>query len=71
MYLGRSAFHKGYLCLDKESGKIYVSQHVIFDEMTFPFHKVCRSLPTTSFPTITVLPTSIPSSLTMSTIDSI
>ena len=71
VYLGQSAFHKVYLCLDKESDKIYMSRHVVFDEMTFPFHKICPSLPTTTFPIIAVLPTSIPSSLTMSTTDSI
>lgn len=29
--------HKGYKCLDKQTGRIYISHDVIFDESRFPF----------------------------------
>ena len=36
-FLGYSAKHKGFLCLDMASSRIYASRHVIFDETQFPF----------------------------------
>jgi histone deacetylase 1/2 len=29
--------HKGYKCLDRRTGRIYISRDVIFDETVFPF----------------------------------
>lgn len=29
--------HKGYKCLDVQSGRIYISRDVVFDESVFPF----------------------------------
>jgi histone deacetylase 1/2 len=29
--------HKGYKCLDKSTGRIYISRDVVFDETVFPF----------------------------------
>lgn len=29
--------HKGYKCLDRQTGRIYISRDVIFDESRFPF----------------------------------
>jgi histone deacetylase 1/2 len=37
VFLGYSAMHKGYRCLDRRTGCIYISHHVIFDEAVFPF----------------------------------
>lgn len=36
MYLGFSPSHKGYKCLNA-SGKVYISRHVQFNELDFPF----------------------------------
>lgn len=37
MFLGYSAQHKGYKCLDISSGRVYISRDVVFDEGVFPF----------------------------------
>jgi hypothetical protein len=37
IFLGYSADHKGYRCLDLTTNNIVVSQHVVFDEVDFPF----------------------------------
>jgi hypothetical protein len=37
IFLGYSANHKGYRCLDLTTNTIVVSQHVVFDEAYFPF----------------------------------
>ena len=39
VYLDRSVFHKGYVCLDKDTSKTFVSRHVTFDESCFPFQQ--------------------------------
>jgi hypothetical protein len=39
VFLSYSSMHKGYKCLDRESGQVYVSRDVIFDEHVFPFHR--------------------------------
>lgn len=35
-FLGYSSLHKGYHCLHPSS-KVYISNHVVFDESSFPF----------------------------------
>jgi hypothetical protein len=35
--LGYSSLHKGYKCLDMETGQVYISWDVVFDEVVFPF----------------------------------
>ncbi|KAF5467872.1 hypothetical protein F2P56_012083 [Juglans regia] len=36
IFLGYAANHKGYRCLDIQTGRIYISHHVVFDETKFP-----------------------------------
>jgi transposase InsO family protein len=37
IFIGYSAHHKGYRCLDPTTNRIIISRHVIFDESTFLF----------------------------------
>lgn len=37
--IGYSNLHKGYKCLHKPSGHVYLSRDVVFDELKFPFSK--------------------------------
>jgi hypothetical protein len=37
VFLGYSNMHKGFKCLDISTGRLYISQDVVFDEKTFPF----------------------------------
>ncbi|KAJ0105509.1 hypothetical protein Patl1_18161 [Pistacia atlantica] len=44
LFLGYAAQHKGYRCIDLDSGKIYISRHLVFDENSFPARdKGCTS----------------------------
>jgi hypothetical protein len=40
VFLGYASNSKGYLCLDIATSRLFVSQHVIFDESHFLFHHV-------------------------------
>ncbi len=40
VFLGYASNSKGYLCLDPNTSRLYVSRHVIFDETTFPFRHI-------------------------------
>ena len=39
VFIGYSAMHKGYRCLDTQSNHVYISRHVVFDESQFSFGK--------------------------------
>ena len=39
VFLGYSSLHKGYKCLDTDSGRVNISRDVIFDENVFPFKR--------------------------------
>jgi len=43
VFLGFSANHKGYCCLEPHSGRLYISRHVKFNEQHFPFKNVTAS----------------------------
>ena len=46
VFLGDSAHHKGYRCLDLQSNRVIISRHVVFDETSFRFSR--QSVPPSS-----------------------
>ena len=50
IFIGYSSSHKGYLCLDHFTSRIYVSRRMIFNEHHFPFPKTSPHL--SPFPSI-------------------
>ena len=62
-FLGYSFNHKGYLCLDSATGRVYTTPHVVFDEHKFPLATTSPSTNDISdmvFPPA-IITTSIPS----------
>ena len=51
IFLGYSLSHKGYKCFHLEIGRTFISRHVIFNELSFPFNnlqsKIIHSKPPT------------------------
>jgi len=39
VFLGYSLSHHGYKCLDPLANRVYIAQHVVFNEQAFPFQK--------------------------------
>ncbi|CAA7059707.1 unnamed protein product, partial [Microthlaspi erraticum] len=60
VFVGYSLTQSGYLCLDPETERVYVSRHVQFDELTFPF---CTSASSMEAPP--VVDTSVTTSLSV------
>lgn len=40
VFLGYNDRFKGYICLYPPTGRVYITRHVLFDEMSFPFASV-------------------------------
>ena len=67
VFVGYSASHKGYRCLDRATGRVYISRHVVFTDDAFPFatslgpqsntHVELILYPTTASPPVHPLPT--------------
>ncbi|KAI0492615.1 hypothetical protein KFK09_026891 [Dendrobium nobile] len=60
VFMGYSDRHKGYICLDRESHKSFISRHVTFLENSFPFatNSFSSQVPPTELPYSLLLPTS-------------
>lgn len=56
--IGYSNAHKGYQCLHRQSGRLYISRHVRFEEQTFPFKPMQQHVPVSN-PGITPSDTSL------------
>jgi histone deacetylase 1/2 len=70
-FLGYSADHKGYRCLDLTTHKVIISRHVIFDENQFPFElQQSSAAPAAANPSASIwdlLPAPPPATLSMPT----
>lgn len=44
IFLGYSSAHKGYKCFHRETGRMYISRDVVFDENKFPFAEHTQNL---------------------------
>ena len=42
VFLGYNDKYKGYRCLYPPTGRVYISRHVIFDELSFPFETIYK-----------------------------
>jgi histone deacetylase 1/2 len=59
VFLGYSNLHKGFKCLDINTGRIYISRDVIFDEEVFPFSHLHSNAGARLRSKILLLPTSL------------
>jgi hypothetical protein len=46
VFIGYSSIHKGFRCLDRIAQHVFISRHVIFDEINFPFARNPPATPT-------------------------
>lgn len=51
VFVGYSLQHKGYRCLDPSTSRVYISKHVIFEELMFTLAKPDLSPPPYTFQT--------------------
>jgi hypothetical protein len=49
VFIGYPTSHKGYRCLELSSKRNIISQHVVFDESSFPFGHTITSPPASAF----------------------
>jgi hypothetical protein len=62
VFLGYSNMHKGFMSLDANSGRIYISRDVVFDQHIFPFSKLHPNAGARLHSEILLLPPSLISS---------
>lgn len=44
VFMGYNERYKGYRCLFPSTGRIYISRHVVFDELLYPFDEIYSNL---------------------------
>jgi hypothetical protein len=44
VFIGYNAIHKGYKCLEPKTGRVYISQNVVFDKQVFPFEDLHENI---------------------------
>ncbi|KAG7572644.1 Reverse transcriptase RNA-dependent DNA polymerase [Arabidopsis suecica] len=52
VFVGYSLTQSAYLCLEVDTGRVYVSRHVQFDEKQFPFHRLPPASATVDAPSL-------------------
>lgn len=55
VFLGYGKINKGFLCLELSTSKVYISRHVQFDELVFPFSGLISSFTGSQAPQSTTL----------------
>ena len=60
VFLGYSAHHKGYRCLDRSTNRVIISRHVFFDEGSFPFAEPSRPPREADFEFLDDITTNVP-----------
>jgi hypothetical protein len=68
LFLGYSNYQKRYWCLDLSTIRVYISQHVIFNEHSFPTKALLDHTTSRSTTPATGKPLIIPSSIISSTL---
>jgi hypothetical protein len=52
IFVGYSEKHKAYKCFHPTSKKIFISRHVVFDELIFPYKPIKKSCKTANQPQV-------------------